>query len=122
MFGTSFLSVIRDAERVEEFYCVDLVSFAPLMFSYLTTASLRRSFRLRKDRHALPGEPQTPDPAQTDFLIYEEVIQYLPSPSDQPRLIVLIGMFTVAALNKLWSAFPRENTVTSRIRCFSVSM
>lgn len=123
MFGTSCLSVIRDVEPVEEFYFVDLFSsHSHPLFSCLTTASLRRSFRLRKDRHASPGEPQTPDPTQTDFLIYEEVTQYLPSPGDRPRLIVLIGMFTVVALMKLWSVFPRETTVASRIRCFSVSM
>ncbi|KAK2820385.1 hypothetical protein Q5P01_023344 [Channa striata] len=36
-------------------------------------ASLRRSFRLRKDCQSSPGEPQTPDANHTDFLIYEEV-------------------------------------------------
>lgn len=61
----------------------------------LTTAGLRRSFRLRKDRHGSPGEPQTPDANHTDFLIYEEVTQYLPRPGDRPRLIVLIGTFTM---------------------------
>lgn len=59
----------------------------------LTTASLRRSFRLRKDRHGSPGEPQTPDANHTEFLIYEEVTQYLPKPGDRPRLVVLIGTF-----------------------------
>ncbi|XP_029383060.1 MAGUK p55 subfamily member 3-like isoform X2 [Echeneis naucrates] len=54
-------------------------------------ASLRRSFRLRKDRHASPGEAHTPDANPTEFLIYEEVTQYLPRPGDRPRLIVLIG-------------------------------
>ncbi|XP_013869381.1 MAGUK p55 subfamily member 3 isoform X3 [Austrofundulus limnaeus] len=52
-------------------------------------ASLRRSFRLRKDRQG--SEAQTPDANQTDFLIYEEVTQYLPRPGERPRLIVLIG-------------------------------
>ncbi|XP_013869380.1 MAGUK p55 subfamily member 3 isoform X2 [Austrofundulus limnaeus] len=42
------------------------------------SASLRRSFRLRKDRQG--SEAQTPDANQTDFLIYEEVTQYLPRP------------------------------------------
>ncbi|KAK1882116.1 MAGUK p55 subfamily member 3 [Dissostichus eleginoides] len=54
-------------------------------------ASLRRSFRLRKDRQASPGEPQTPDTNHKEFLIYEEVTQYLPRPGERPRLIVLIG-------------------------------
>uniref|UniRef100_A0A8C4FEL5 MAGUK p55 scaffold protein 3b n=1 Tax=Dicentrarchus labrax TaxID=13489 RepID=A0A8C4FEL5_DICLA len=59
--------------------------------SSLTTVGLRRSFRLRKDRQGLPGEPQTPDANHTEFLIYEEVTQYLPRPGERPRLIVLIG-------------------------------
>ncbi|XP_010743474.2 MAGUK p55 subfamily member 3 isoform X2 [Larimichthys crocea] len=54
-------------------------------------AGLRRSFRLRKDRQGSPGEPQTPDANHTEFLIYEEVTQYLPRPGERPRLIVLIG-------------------------------
>uniref|UniRef100_A0A3B4Y3R4 MAGUK p55 scaffold protein 3 n=1 Tax=Seriola lalandi dorsalis TaxID=1841481 RepID=A0A3B4Y3R4_SERLL len=54
-------------------------------------ASLRRSFRLKKDRQSAPGEAHTPDANHTDFLIYEEVTQYLPRPSERPRLIVLIG-------------------------------
>ncbi|XP_042363607.1 MAGUK p55 subfamily member 3-like isoform X5 [Plectropomus leopardus] len=54
-------------------------------------SGLRRSFRLRKDRQASPGEPQTPDANHTEFLIYEEVTQYLPRPGERPRLIVLIG-------------------------------
>ncbi|XP_047465205.1 MAGUK p55 subfamily member 3-like isoform X4 [Mugil cephalus] len=54
-------------------------------------ASLRRSFRHKKDRQGSPGEPQTPDANHTEFLIYEEVMQYLPRPGDRPRLIVLIG-------------------------------
>ncbi|XP_047465203.1 MAGUK p55 subfamily member 3-like isoform X2 [Mugil cephalus] len=55
------------------------------------SASLRRSFRHKKDRQGSPGEPQTPDANHTEFLIYEEVMQYLPRPGDRPRLIVLIG-------------------------------
>uniref|UniRef100_A0A4W6E825 MAGUK p55 scaffold protein 3 n=1 Tax=Lates calcarifer TaxID=8187 RepID=A0A4W6E825_LATCA len=54
-------------------------------------ASLRRSFRLRKDRQGSPGEAHTPDANHTEFLIYEEVTQYLPRPGERPRLIVLIG-------------------------------
>uniref|UniRef100_A0A3B4Y7F3 MAGUK p55 scaffold protein 3 n=1 Tax=Seriola lalandi dorsalis TaxID=1841481 RepID=A0A3B4Y7F3_SERLL len=55
------------------------------------SSSLRRSFRLKKDRQSAPGEAHTPDANHTDFLIYEEVTQYLPRPSERPRLIVLIG-------------------------------
>ncbi|XP_044035726.1 MAGUK p55 subfamily member 3 isoform X1 [Siniperca chuatsi] len=55
------------------------------------SAGLRRSFRLRKDRQGSPGEPHTPDANHTEFLIYEEVTQYLPRPGERPRLIVLIG-------------------------------
>ncbi|XP_041671664.1 MAGUK p55 subfamily member 3-like isoform X5 [Cheilinus undulatus] len=54
-------------------------------------AGLRRSFRGRKDRQSSPGEPHTPDTNHTEFLIYEEVTQYLPRPGERPRLIVLIG-------------------------------
>lgn len=57
------------------------------------TASLRRNLRLRKDHHASPVEPKTPDVNQTDLLIYEEVTQYLPRPGDRPRLIVLISTY-----------------------------
>uniref|UniRef100_A0A3B4Y3P2 MAGUK p55 scaffold protein 3 n=1 Tax=Seriola lalandi dorsalis TaxID=1841481 RepID=A0A3B4Y3P2_SERLL len=58
---------------------------------YLILPLLRRSFRLKKDRQSAPGEAHTPDANHTDFLIYEEVTQYLPRPSERPRLIVLIG-------------------------------
>ncbi|XP_015818663.1 MAGUK p55 subfamily member 3 isoform X2 [Nothobranchius furzeri] len=54
-------------------------------------ASLRRSFRLRKDHQGSPAEANTPDANQKDFLIYEEVTQYLPRPGERPRLIALIG-------------------------------
>ncbi|XP_034563766.1 MAGUK p55 subfamily member 3-like isoform X2 [Notolabrus celidotus] len=54
-------------------------------------AGLRRSFRAKKDRLGSPGDPHTPDAYHTEFLIYEEVTQYLPRPGDRPRLIVLIG-------------------------------
>uniref|UniRef100_A0A8C6SNA7 Membrane protein, palmitoylated 3b (MAGUK p55 subfamily member 3) n=1 Tax=Neogobius melanostomus TaxID=47308 RepID=A0A8C6SNA7_9GOBI len=67
---------------------VCLQAFFPLS---LSTASLRRSFRLKKDRQALPGDGHAPEADQTDFLIYEEVTQYLPRPDEKPRLIVLIG-------------------------------
>uniref|UniRef100_A0A668APB2 MAGUK p55 scaffold protein 3 n=1 Tax=Myripristis murdjan TaxID=586833 RepID=A0A668APB2_9TELE len=73
-------------------FCVDLCpSVLPVSVS-LTTAGLRRSFRLRKDRHGSSGEPCTPDASQSDFLIYEEVTQYVPRRGERPRLIVLIGM------------------------------
>lgn len=55
------------------------------------TASLRRSFRHRKDRQGSPGEAHTPDANHTEFLIYEEVAQYSPRPGERPRLITLIG-------------------------------
>ncbi|XP_070707923.1 MAGUK p55 subfamily member 3-like [Pempheris klunzingeri] len=55
------------------------------------SAGLRRSFRLRRDRQGSPGEPHTPDPNNTEFLIYEEVTQYQHRPGERPRLIVLIG-------------------------------
>ncbi|XP_043959396.1 MAGUK p55 subfamily member 3 isoform X1 [Gambusia affinis] len=55
------------------------------------SASLRRSFRLKKDRQGSPADAQTPDGHRTDFRIYEEVTQYLPRPGEKPRLIVLIG-------------------------------
>uniref|UniRef100_A0A8D3C931 MAGUK p55 scaffold protein 3b n=1 Tax=Scophthalmus maximus TaxID=52904 RepID=A0A8D3C931_SCOMX len=61
----------------------------------LTTASLRRSLRLRRDRQGSPGEAHTPDANHADFLIYEEVAQYLPRPGERPRLIVLIGRSTL---------------------------
>ncbi|XP_028990661.1 MAGUK p55 subfamily member 3-like isoform X2 [Betta splendens] len=54
-------------------------------------ASLRRSFRLRKDRQSSSTESHTPDANHTDFLIYEEVMQYAPRPGERPRLVVLIG-------------------------------
>ncbi|XP_054913811.1 MAGUK p55 subfamily member 3-like isoform X1 [Poeciliopsis prolifica] len=55
------------------------------------SASLRRSFRLKKDRQGSPAETQTPEGQRSDFRIYEEVTQYLPRPGEKPRLIVLIG-------------------------------
>ncbi|XP_041829454.1 MAGUK p55 subfamily member 3-like isoform X2 [Melanotaenia boesemani] len=55
------------------------------------SASLRRSFHLRKDRQSSPAEVHTPEANHTEFLIYEEVTQYLPHPGERPRLIVLMG-------------------------------
>ncbi|CAJ1081074.1 MAGUK p55 subfamily member 3-like isoform X1 [Xyrichtys novacula] len=55
------------------------------------SAGLRRSFRVKKDRQGSPGDPHTPDANQSEFLIYEEVTQYLSRPGERPRLIVLIG-------------------------------
>ncbi|XP_037546961.1 MAGUK p55 subfamily member 3 [Nematolebias whitei] len=52
-------------------------------------ASLRRSFRLKKDRQG--PETQTPDANHSEFLIYEEVAHYLPRAGERPRLIVLMG-------------------------------
>ncbi|XP_015818660.1 MAGUK p55 subfamily member 3 isoform X1 [Nothobranchius furzeri] len=67
-------------------------AFCGHAFSWeLYSASLRRSFRLRKDHQGSPAEANTPDANQKDFLIYEEVTQYLPRPGERPRLIALIG-------------------------------
>ncbi|CAL1599455.1 unnamed protein product [Knipowitschia caucasica] len=52
-------------------------------------ASLSRTLRLKKDRQVSPGDVRSD--GNTDFLIYEEVTQYLPRPDENPRLIVLIG-------------------------------
>ncbi|KAK7919607.1 hypothetical protein WMY93_010891 [Mugilogobius chulae] len=54
-------------------------------------ASLSRSLRLKRDRQASTGDAHTPEVINTEFLIYEEVTQYLPRPDENPRLIVLIG-------------------------------
>uniref|UniRef100_A0A672JAZ8 Membrane protein, palmitoylated 3b (MAGUK p55 subfamily member 3) n=1 Tax=Salarias fasciatus TaxID=181472 RepID=A0A672JAZ8_SALFA len=56
-----------------------------------SSTSLRRSFRLRRNRQDSPGDAHTPDGNHSEFLIYEEVTQYLARPGDRPRLIVLIG-------------------------------
>ncbi|CAB1422844.1 unnamed protein product [Pleuronectes platessa] len=71
-------------------------------------ASLRRSLRHRKERHGSASEAQTPDASPTDFLIYEEVTQYLPRPGDRPRLIVLIGSLG-ARLSELKQKVIAEN-------------
>ncbi|XP_074520224.1 MAGUK p55 subfamily member 3-like isoform X2 [Halichoeres trimaculatus] len=54
-------------------------------------AGFRRSFRAKRDRQGSPGDPHTPNAHHSEFLIYEEVTQYLPRPGERPRLIVLIG-------------------------------
>ena len=69
------------------------------LFPRFDTASLRRSFRLRKDRQGSPAEAHTPDANHPEFLIYEEVTQYLVRPGERPRLIVLIGKITKACYN-----------------------
>ncbi|XP_074520223.1 MAGUK p55 subfamily member 3-like isoform X1 [Halichoeres trimaculatus] len=55
------------------------------------SAGFRRSFRAKRDRQGSPGDPHTPNAHHSEFLIYEEVTQYLPRPGERPRLIVLIG-------------------------------
>ncbi|CAL8284890.1 unnamed protein product [Merluccius merluccius] len=65
------------------------------------SAGLRRSFRLRRDRQGgSPVDPRTPDAAQTDFLIYEEVTRYQTRRGERSRLIVLIGSLG-ARINEL---------------------
>uniref|UniRef100_A0A3P8TT92 MAGUK p55 scaffold protein 3 n=1 Tax=Amphiprion percula TaxID=161767 RepID=A0A3P8TT92_AMPPE len=90
---------------------------------FLTTASLRRSFRLRKDRQGSPGEPQTPDGNHSEFLIYEEVTHYQPRPNERPRLIVLIGSLgaritelkqKVIAENPRWYGLAVPHTTRAR--------
>uniref|UniRef100_A0A8C7XKN2 MAGUK p55 scaffold protein 3b n=1 Tax=Oryzias sinensis TaxID=183150 RepID=A0A8C7XKN2_9TELE len=68
--------------------------------------SLRRSFRLKKERQSAPAEAA--DPKHTEFLIYEEVTQYVPRPSERPRLIVLIGSLG-ARINELKQKVIAEN-------------
>uniref|UniRef100_A0A3P9JFZ6 MAGUK p55 subfamily member 3 n=1 Tax=Oryzias latipes TaxID=8090 RepID=A0A3P9JFZ6_ORYLA len=70
------------------------------------SASLRRSFRLKKERQSAPAEAA--DPKHTEFLIYEEVTQYVPRPSERPRLIVLIGSLG-ARINELKQKVIAEN-------------
>uniref|UniRef100_H2LLB0 MAGUK p55 scaffold protein 3b n=1 Tax=Oryzias latipes TaxID=8090 RepID=H2LLB0_ORYLA len=69
-------------------------------------SSLRRSFRLKKERQSAPAEAA--DPKHTEFLIYEEVTQYVPRPSERPRLIVLIGSLG-ARINELKQKVIAEN-------------
>ncbi|XP_029311604.1 MAGUK p55 subfamily member 3-like isoform X2 [Cottoperca gobio] len=79
-------------------------------------AGLRRSFRLRKDRQGSPGEPQTPDANHKEFLIYEEVTQYLPRPGDRPRLIVLIGSLG-ARITEL-----KQKVIAENPRCYGLAV
>ncbi|KAF3704417.1 MAGUK p55 subfamily member 3 Discs large -like protein 3 Protein MPP3 [Channa argus] len=60
------------------------------------TSSLRRSFRLRKDCQSSPGEPQTPDAEHTDFLIYEEVMQYLLRPGSMGARVTELKQKVIA--------------------------
>ncbi|MEQ2239079.1 MAGUK p55 subfamily member 3 [Ilyodon furcidens] len=87
------------------------------------SASLRRSFRLKKERHGSPTEAQTLDAHQTEFQIYEEVSQYLPHPGEKPRLIVLIGSLgaritelkqKVIAENPRWFGLAVPHTTRAR--------
>ncbi|KAL2078631.1 hypothetical protein ACEWY4_026316 [Coilia grayii] len=69
-------------------------------------AGLRRSFRLsRKDRQG-SLESRTPD--EPEFLIYEEVTFYQQTPTDRPRLVVLIGSLG-ARINELKQRVIAEN-------------
>ncbi|MED6286374.1 MAGUK p55 subfamily member 3 [Characodon lateralis] len=86
-------------------------------------ASLRRSFRLKKERQGSPTEAQTLDTHQTEFQIYEEVSQYLPHPGEKPRLIVLIGSLgaritelkqKVIAENPRWFGLAVPHTTRAR--------
>uniref|UniRef100_A0A3Q2PNR2 MAGUK p55 scaffold protein 3 n=1 Tax=Fundulus heteroclitus TaxID=8078 RepID=A0A3Q2PNR2_FUNHE len=96
----------------------------PLLFLHVsTTASLRRSFRLKKDRQGSPAEAQTPDGHPAEFRIYEEVTQYLPHPGEKPRLIVLIGSLgarvtelkqKVIAENPRWFGLAVPHTTRAR--------
>ncbi|XP_036393586.1 MAGUK p55 subfamily member 3-like isoform X3 [Megalops cyprinoides] len=72
-------------------------------------SGLRRSFRLsRKDRQGSPGDAQTPEPKEPEFLTYEEVIRYQPRPNERPRLVVLIGSLG-ARINELKQRVIAEN-------------
>uniref|UniRef100_A0A8C9Y637 MAGUK p55 scaffold protein 3 n=1 Tax=Sander lucioperca TaxID=283035 RepID=A0A8C9Y637_SANLU len=82
-------------------------SFFPPI-SGLTSAGLRRSFRLsRKDRQGPSGEGS--DPGDSDFLTYEEVTRYQQRPNERPRLVVLIGSLG-ARINELKQRVIAENT------------
>ncbi|KAM4526959.1 MAGUK p55 subfamily member 3-like isoform 1-T1 [Fundulus diaphanus] len=87
------------------------------------SASLHRSFRLKKDRQGSPAEAQTPDGHPAEFRIYEEVTQYLPHPGEKPRLIVLIGSLgarvtelkqKVIAENPRWFGLAVPHTTRAR--------
>uniref|UniRef100_A0A4W4G3N8 Membrane protein, palmitoylated 3a (MAGUK p55 subfamily member 3) n=1 Tax=Electrophorus electricus TaxID=8005 RepID=A0A4W4G3N8_ELEEL len=72
-------------------------------------AGLRRSFRLsRKDRQSTPGESCYAEAGGPDFLVYEEVTRYQQSPSEKPRLVVLIGSLG-ARINELKQKVIAEN-------------
>uniref|UniRef100_A0A673BTC3 Membrane protein, palmitoylated 3b (MAGUK p55 subfamily member 3) n=1 Tax=Sphaeramia orbicularis TaxID=375764 RepID=A0A673BTC3_9TELE len=90
------------------------ITLSPLASSY--KSGLRRSFRLRKDRQASPGEAHTPDANHTDFLIYEEVTQYLPRPVERPRLIVLIGSLG-ARITEL-----KQKVIAENPRCYGLAV
>ncbi|XP_026869317.2 MAGUK p55 subfamily member 3 isoform X2 [Electrophorus electricus] len=73
------------------------------------SAGLRRSFRLsRKDRQSTPGESCYAEAGGPDFLVYEEVTRYQQSPSEKPRLVVLIGSLG-ARINELKQKVIAEN-------------
>ncbi|XP_068438980.1 MAGUK p55 subfamily member 3-like isoform X1 [Clinocottus analis] len=80
------------------------------------SASLRRSFRLRKERHNSPGEPRTTDANHTEFLIYEEVTQYRPRPGERARLIVLIGSLG-ARITEL-----KQKVIAENPRCYGLAV
>uniref|UniRef100_A0A3B3DZ74 MAGUK p55 scaffold protein 3b n=1 Tax=Oryzias melastigma TaxID=30732 RepID=A0A3B3DZ74_ORYME len=69
-------------------------------------SSLRRSFRLKRDRQSAPADAA--DPKHTEFLIYEEVTQFVTRPGERPRLIVLIGSLG-ARINELKQKVIAEN-------------
>ncbi|XP_031417146.1 MAGUK p55 subfamily member 3 isoform X2 [Clupea harengus] len=70
------------------------------------SAGLRRSFRLsRKDRQ---GSGETRPPDEFEFQIYEEVTLYQQRPTDQRRLVVLIGSLG-ARINELKQRVIAEN-------------
>ncbi|XP_029311606.1 MAGUK p55 subfamily member 3-like isoform X4 [Cottoperca gobio] len=97
-------------------YRMKIGSFPAPMSPKATTSGLRRSFRLRKDRQGSPGEPQTPDANHKEFLIYEEVTQYLPRPGDRPRLIVLIGSLG-ARITEL-----KQKVIAENPRCYGLAV
>ncbi|KAF4085199.1 hypothetical protein AMELA_G00114870 [Ameiurus melas] len=73
------------------------------------SASLRRSFRLsRKDRHNSSEDSQNAESGESKFLVYEEVTRYQQTPSDKPRLVVLIGSLG-ARINELKQRVIAEN-------------
>uniref|UniRef100_A0A4W4G1D4 Membrane protein, palmitoylated 3b (MAGUK p55 subfamily member 3) n=1 Tax=Electrophorus electricus TaxID=8005 RepID=A0A4W4G1D4_ELEEL len=78
-------------------------------FQERCASGLRRSFRLsRKDRQSTPGESCYAEAGGPDFLVYEEVTRYQQSPSEKPRLVVLIGSLG-ARINELKQKVIAEN-------------